>query len=122
MINHVQMEAMIEEVNDRQLEKLIEENDFVAAAWFTKTCKTCDAAIAKLESVDDITDKYNIEFVKVNNKKYARSLGIRHFPAVSFFKAGAMMIYPGDVMETEAVIDFLTNEDALELPDKIEEV
>ena len=39
MINHVQMEAMIEEVNDRQLEKLIEENDFVAAAWFTKTCK-----------------------------------------------------------------------------------
>ena len=25
-------------------------------------------------------------------------------------------------METEAVIEFLTNEDALELPDKIEEV
>ena len=39
--------------------------------------RTCDAAIAKLENVDDITDKYNIEFVKVNNKKYARSLGIR---------------------------------------------
>ena len=84
--------------------------------------RTCDAAIAKLEEVDDITDKYNIEFVKVNNKKYARGLGIRHFPAISFFKAGAMMIYPGDVMETDAVIDFLTNEDALELPDKIEEV
>ena len=32
-------ESMIEEVNDRQLEKLIEENDFVAVAWFTKTCK-----------------------------------------------------------------------------------
>ena len=32
-------QATIEEVNDRQLEKLIEENDFVAAAWFTKTCK-----------------------------------------------------------------------------------
>ena len=47
---------------------------------------------------------------------------LRHFPAISFFKAGSMMIYPGDVMETEAVIEFLTNEDALELPDKIEEV
>ena len=40
-------------------------------------CRTCEAAIAGLEGVDDITDKYNIEFVKVNNKKYARGLGIR---------------------------------------------
>ena len=85
-------------------------------------CRTCDAAISKLESVDDITDKYNIEFVKLNNKKYARSLGIRHFPAVSFFKAGTMMLFQGDVMETDLVIDFLTNEEALELPDKIEAV
>jgi hypothetical protein len=41
-------------------------------------CRTCEAAIAGLESVDDVTDKYNIEFVKVNNKKYARGLGIRY--------------------------------------------
>ncbi len=40
--------------------------------------RTCEAAIAGLESVDDVTDKYNIEFVKVNNKKYARGLGIRY--------------------------------------------
>jgi len=117
-----QPQAVIEEVNDRDLEKLVEENDFVAVAWFTKTCKTCDEAIAGLEGVDDITDKYNIEFVKINNKKYARGWGIRHFPAVSFFKAGAMMIYPGDVLDTNAVIEFLTSEEALELPDKIEEV
>ena len=38
-VSEVRPEAMIEEVNDRQLEKLIEENDFVATAWFTKTCK-----------------------------------------------------------------------------------
>ena len=73
----VRGQATIEEVNDRQLEKLTEDNDFVAVAWFTKSCKTCEEAITKLEAVDDITDKYNIEFVKVNNKKYARSLGIR---------------------------------------------
>ena len=41
---------------------------------------------------------------------------------MTFFKAGAMMVYPGDVMDTEAVIEFLTNEEALELPDKIEAV
>ena len=32
-------QATIEEVNDRQLEKLTEDNDFVAVAWFTKACK-----------------------------------------------------------------------------------
>ena len=38
-VETLRAQATIEEVNDRQLEKLIEENDFVAAAWFTKTCK-----------------------------------------------------------------------------------
>jgi hypothetical protein len=32
-------DSVIEEVNDRQLEKMVEENDFVAVAWFTKSCK-----------------------------------------------------------------------------------
>ena len=39
MISSVLGQATIEEVNDRQLEKLTEEEDFVAVAWFTKSCK-----------------------------------------------------------------------------------
>jgi hypothetical protein len=46
----------------------------------------------------------------------------RQFPAVSFFKAGTMILYQGDVTDTEKVVEFLTSEEALELPDKIEEV
>ena len=48
--------------------------------------RTCEAAIAGLEGVDDITDKYNIEFVKLNNKKYARNLGIRFDTFFGIFK------------------------------------
>ena len=44
----------------------------------------------------------------------------RHFPSVTFYKAGSMVVYPGEVQDTEAVVEFLTSEDALELPDKIE--
>ena len=47
MVETIRAQATIEEVNDRQLEKLIEENDFVAAAWFTKTCKYGFAYIIK---------------------------------------------------------------------------
>ena len=39
MISSGRGQATIEEVNDRQLEKLTEEEDFVAVAWFTKSCK-----------------------------------------------------------------------------------
>ena len=34
MQNSKHCQAVIEEVNDRDLEKLVEENDFVAVAWF----------------------------------------------------------------------------------------
>ena len=34
----------------------------------------------------------------------------RHFPAVSFYKAGVMTVFDGDVLNTEAVVEFLTNE------------
>ena len=96
--------------------------------------------------------RYNIEFVKINNKKYARGWGIRslswfclmyfcqkYFQTLSccFLLQGwchdglsahqkkcntLSQIYPGDVLDTNAVIEFLTSEEALELPDKIEEV
>ena len=39
LVGWVRGQATIEEVNDRQLEKLTEDNDFVAVAWFTKSCK-----------------------------------------------------------------------------------
>ena len=35
----VAAESLIEEVSDRQLEKLVDENDFVAVAWISKSCK-----------------------------------------------------------------------------------
>jgi hypothetical protein len=38
-VSLIASDSVIEEVSDRQLEKMVEENDFVAVAWFTKNCK-----------------------------------------------------------------------------------
>ena len=49
----------------------------------------------------------------MQKKNYAQSWFIssfRHFPAVSFYKAGVMTVFDGDVLDTEAVVEFLTNE------------
>ena len=64
-------------LNNEAVEKLIFSVFKIPIKFCMIIGRTCEAAIAGLESVDDITDKYNIEFVKVNNKKYARGLGIR---------------------------------------------
>ena len=140
MQNSKHCQAVIEEVNDRDLEKLVEENDFVAVAWFvilpkwkhsiryiqndffeivkvksmsgsprparlatrqlpgwrgSTTSQTSDKITSLSSSSPSLTIsptseskllqellllllvRYNIEFVKINNKKYARGWGIR---------------------------------------------
>ena len=116
-------QAVIEEVNDRDLEKLVEENDFVAVAWWgfqiLKSYKCwhwhCHWQVHKnvqnmwrgdrrigrsgrhhrqvraMEFKLDFKNifhnlRYNIEFVKINNKKYARGWGIRYLYAIIHIK------------------------------------
>ena len=63
-------DPVIEEFTDRELEKLVEESDFVAVFWYTKNCKTCDAVLEGLETIDDETDQFNVDFVKVRIQKW----------------------------------------------------
>ena len=77
---------------------------------------------ADLELIDDDAKKNNIEFVKINDKRYGKSFGIKKFPALTFFRGRDIMIYDGDLKDEEAVLDFLTDEDNMAIPDKIEDV
>ena len=72
--------------------------------------------------IDDDAKKNNIEFVKINDKRYGKSLGVKKFPALTFFRGRDIMIYDGDLKDEEAVLDFLTDEDNMAIPDKIEDV
>ena len=44
----------------------------------------------------------------------------RDFPSLSIYKAGDMSVYPGDVHQTDQVLDYFTAQDVLQLPDNIE--
>ncbi|XP_076048874.1 hulk isoform X3 [Oratosquilla oratoria] len=115
-------EDVIEEVNAKQLETIIHESDYVAVYWYKKSCKDCDKVLAELETIDDDTDRFGVQFVKIADKKLAKSYGIKTFPALSFFRNKEPMHFEGDLMDEASVLEFLTSLEAMELPDQIEEV
>ena len=47
---------------------------------------------------------------------------MKKFPSLSFFRGREILIYDGDLKDEEAVLDFLTDEDNMAIPDKILEV
>ncbi|XP_066902828.1 uncharacterized protein hlk isoform X1 [Halyomorpha halys] len=115
-------EPTIEEVTAKQLERILNENDFVAVFWYARSCVTCDKVLQELEKIDDDTDTFGVDFVKINDKRLAKQYGIKTFPALTYFREKQPIIYEGDLMDEENVLDFLTSLEAMDLPDRIEDV
>ncbi|XP_034934946.1 uncharacterized protein hlk isoform X3 [Chelonus insularis] len=115
-------ESVIEEVTAKQLERILNEKDFVAVFWYARSCITCDKVLSELEKIDDDTDTFGVDFVKINDKRLAKQYGIKNFPALTYFREREPIIYEGDLMDEESVLDFLTSLEAMDLPDRIEEV
>lgn len=63
-----------------------------------------------------------MEFVKVIDKRLAKAYNIQTFPTLTMFRDGEMTPFQGDLTKADQVLEFLTSEDTLTLPDKIEEV
>lgn len=76
----------------------------------------------ELEQIDDDTDHFGVDFVKINDKRLAKQYGITKFPALTYFREKKPIIYEGDLMDEENVLEFLTSLEAMDLPDRIEEV
>nr|XP_026484296.1 uncharacterized protein LOC113392214 isoform X2 [Vanessa tameamea] len=116
------IEPQIEEVTAKQLERVLEDKDYVAVFWYARSCVTCDKVLEELEKIDDDTDTFGVDFVKINDKRLAKQYGITKFPALTYFREMEPIIYEGDLMDEESVLDFLTSLEAMDLPDRIEEV
>ena len=72
----------------------------MAVYWYSRNCRQCDAVLEDLETIDDDAEKFAIQFVKINDKRLARSHGIEKFPALTFFRDEEMTLFEGkDLME-----------------------
>nr|CAG4638530.1 EOG090X0856 [Cyclestheria hislopi] len=97
----------IEEVNRKMLDKLLDENDFVAVYFYENNCPKCQEVLDELENIDDETDNLDITFVKIRDSRYARKYGVTKFPALVYFRRRFPSIYRGDLMAETEVLEWL---------------
>ncbi|KAI9560775.1 hypothetical protein GHT06_011727 [Daphnia sinensis] len=116
------VEAVIEDVNAKQLERLLDEKDYVAVYWYGRNCRQCDKVLHELENIDDETDHFGVHFVKINDKKLSKQYNVKTYPALTYFRNKEPIAYEGDLLDEEQVLEFLTSLEAMDLPDQIEEV
>lgn len=60
-----------------------------------RSCVTCDKVLEELEKIDDDTDTFGVDFVKINDKRLAKQYGITKFPALTYFREKEPIIYDG---------------------------
>ncbi|OQR73882.1 hypothetical protein BIW11_01064 [Tropilaelaps mercedesae] len=114
---------VIPEVNGKKLESLLETEEYLAVFFYTKICKTCEPVLAELERINDDAERFGVRFVKNGERAVAKKLlGITQFPALAYYRNKEPQLFTGDLMEEEGVLEWLTNLEAMELADKIEEV
>jgi hypothetical protein len=52
--------------------------------------------LEELEKIDDDTDTFGVDFVKINDKRLAKQYGITKFPALTYFREKEPIIYDGE--------------------------
>ncbi|KAH7644929.1 thioredoxin-like protein 1 [Dermatophagoides farinae] len=113
---------VIEEVEAKRLDGLIQEQDYIAVFFYTRTCDNCKDILEELEKIDDDANKYGVEFVKNSERAASKKYGINQFPTLVYFRHGESTIYEGDLMNEEEVLEWLISVESMDLPDRIEEV
>ncbi|EDX05907.1 GD10307 [Drosophila simulans] len=97
----------IEEVNRKMLDKLLEENEFLAVFFYEHNQPDSTAALEKLENIDSETDNLDITFVKMADSRYAKKWGVTKLPAMVYFRRRFPSIYRGDLLSEDEVLEWL---------------
>ncbi|KAF8765250.1 putative protein disulfide-isomerase A4 like protein [Argiope bruennichi] len=119
---HSKSEDTIETVNRDMCDKLIENTPYLVVLFYKPQNKMSEKVLEELENIDGFTDEYGIQMVKTQDSSIARRYGVKQFPALIFFRNERPLVYKGDLLNEEAVLDWILSENTLELPDDIEEV
>lgn len=97
----------IEEVNKKMLEKLLNENPYIAVYFYDNDCDNCETILKELERIDDEADDLEVMFVKIKDMRYARKYGVTVAPTLVFFRRKFPSVYRGDLMKEEEVLEWL---------------
>ena len=75
-----------------------------------------------METVAPDLEEAGFRVARCNDRKLAKLHGVTNLPGMTVFKAGKGKNFDGDLSDGDGIVELLTNPEALNLPDLIEEV
>lgn len=114
----------IEEVTDEILIDLVNSHEYVLV-YFSGPCDTgdtCDDILDDLENIDDELDEAGIVFVTTEDMVLAKKYNLKDLPQLVLFRNKEPILYQGDIDDEDEVLAWVTDDDTLEIPGRIEEV
>jgi len=112
----------VEAFNGEEFQAALETEEALGVLWDTKNCKTCDRVIALLEKIGEEVANNGVLLVRVNDKRAAKTYGIRNFPALTLFKGGDPIPYEGELDDEDQILDFLQGDEEARIQGKIQDV
>ncbi|PSN36857.1 hypothetical protein C0J52_21457 [Blattella germanica] len=112
----------IEAVNDRMLERLMEESPFLCVFFFDEDCPECDEILEHLEQIDGEADLFGVDMVKIDQPEVAEKYNVINTPSLVYFRKKVPLLYDGDLHDEEKILQWLTSQEIFEIKNEIEEV
>ncbi|KAJ6634226.1 hypothetical protein Bhyg_17314, partial [Pseudolycoriella hygida] len=75
----------IEEVNERMLERLLDEASLLVVFFYDENCEECEEILEELEQIDGEADMFGIDFVKIASAEAARKYEVVNIPSLVYF-------------------------------------
>ncbi|XP_023240298.1 uncharacterized protein LOC111638775 [Centruroides sculpturatus] len=70
-------------------------------------CEKCVAVLHELENIDDEADGHDIGFVKISDEDLAEEYGLDDLPSLVYYRKKIPILYQGDLMNEEEVLQWL---------------
>lgn len=85
-------------------------------------CPECDEIMEALEKIDGEADLFGIDFVKISSSEATEKYGILNVPSLVYFRKKTPLVYDGDLMQEDKILQWLTSQDVFEIKNEIVEV
>ncbi|XP_074599634.1 hulk isoform X2 [Brevipalpus obovatus] len=121
-LNYVSTTDTIPNLTTKQLETRFEAGGILVVFFYTRSCTNCKEVLTELDKIQPELKELNIDLVKTSERAAAKKFDVNKLPSLVLFKNKESHIYEGDPKQEETVFEWIAALDALDNPEKIEEV
>ena len=102
--------GIIDEVNLAMLENILEEQDDAFVFFYEEGDTDAFSILEELEHIDEKLDKQDMPFVKISDEGATDAFGIEVIPSLVYFENGVPELYPGDLLNDDAILKWMLSE------------